>query len=72
MKCARCGKSLDKAFNFVGGLPIGPKCWDKLASKPAKFQHIKATPSEGQIELFERATVPIPIGDSLDLPSLLG
>jgi hypothetical protein len=40
MKCARCGKPLDKAAAFVGGNPIGPKCWDKMRDKPTRIPRI--------------------------------
>lgn len=40
MKCARCGKPLDKAAAFVGGNPLGPKCWDKMRDKLTRIPRI--------------------------------
>lgn len=34
MRCAMCGREMDKAEAWVGGLPIGPKCWQKMGDKP--------------------------------------
>ena len=34
MKCAMCNREMDKAAAWVGGLPIGPKCWQKMGDKP--------------------------------------
>ena len=34
MKCAMCDREMDKAAAWVGGLPIGPKCWQKMGDKP--------------------------------------
>lgn len=38
MKCARCGREMDKAAAFVGGHPIGPTCWRKMGDKPSKVK----------------------------------
>jgi hypothetical protein len=29
-----CDREMDKAAAWVGGLPIGPKCWQKMGDKP--------------------------------------
>lgn len=51
MKCARCGRDMDKAAAFVGGNPIGPKCWEKMGDKSLKFKRIEVVKSD-QMELF--------------------
>lgn len=48
MKCARCNREMDKAAAWVGGHPVGPKCWEKMGNKPSKVprvytQHVKHT-----------------------------
>lgn len=34
MRCAMCGREMYKAAAWVGGLPIGPKCWQNMGDKP--------------------------------------
>lgn len=54
MKCARCGKPLDKPAAFVGGLAIGPKCWLKMTGKKTYIPRIYLQTGivENQGELF--------------------
>lgn len=59
MKCARCGREMDKAAAFVGGYPIGPKCWEKMGDKPLKFKRVEVVKSD-QMELFNADPIPTP------------
>lgn len=59
MKCARCGREMDKAAAFVGGHPIGPKCWEKMGDKPLKFKRVEVVKSD-QMELFNADPIPTP------------
>ena len=34
MRCARCRRKMDSAAAWIGGLPVGPKCWQKMVDKP--------------------------------------
>ena len=34
MKCVMCDREMDKAAAWIGGLPVGPKCWQKMGDKP--------------------------------------
>ena len=34
MKCVMCDREMDKAAAWVGGLPVGPKCLQKMGDKP--------------------------------------
>ena len=38
MKCVMCDREMDKAAAWVGGLPIGPKCLQKMGDKPTKVR----------------------------------
>ena len=38
MKCVMCDREMDKAAAWVGGLPIGPKCLQKMGDKPTKVK----------------------------------
>lgn len=55
MKCVRCNRDMDKAAAWVGGYPIGPKCWEKMGDKPAKvpsiYLQLRAT-DDDQPDLF--------------------
>jgi hypothetical protein len=33
-----CDREMDKAAAWVGGLPIGPKCLQKMGDKPTKVR----------------------------------
>lgn len=62
MKCARCGKPLDKVFHLIGGNPIGPKCWDKMADKPRRIPKVylvvQNLMDDSQKELFDETPNP--------------
>ena len=51
MKCDRCGREMDKAAAWVGGNPIGPKCWEKMGDKPVKFRIVPVEKSD-QLDLW--------------------
>lgn len=51
MKCAMCNREMDKAAAWVGGLPIGPKCWQKMCDKPT-IVHVHVVRND-QPELFD-------------------
>lgn len=57
MKCARCGKELDKPAAMVGGQPIGPKCWQKMGHKthklPRVYLPVKSLLDDNQKDLFD-------------------
>ena len=54
MKCARCGKSMDKAAAFIGSNPIGPKCLEKLGDKPLKISFNKSKHDDNETpDLFQ-------------------
>lgn len=59
MRCARCGREMDKAAAFVGGHPIGPKCWEKMSDKPLKFKRVEVVKSD-QMELFNADPISTP------------
>ena len=51
MKCVMCDREMDKAAAWVGGLPIGPKCLQKMGDKPTKVKgHVVRN---DQPELFD-------------------
>lgn len=46
---------MDKAAAWVGGYPIGPKCWEKMGDKPAKVPSIylqRRATDDDQPDLF--------------------
>lgn len=46
-----CDREMDKAAAWVGGLPIGPKCLQKMGDKPTKVKgHVVRN---DQPELFD-------------------
>lgn len=51
MKCARCGREMEKAAAWVGGHPFGPKCWEKMGDKPLKFRLVTVEKSD-QLDLW--------------------
>lgn len=57
MKCARCGREMDRAAAYVGGNPIGPKCWEKIGDKPAKvprlYLPLYRLTDQNQFDLFD-------------------
>ena len=53
MKCARCGRGMDRAAAFVGGLPIGPKFWKKMGHIASTKRHVRVVVTEeNQLDLF--------------------
>lgn len=46
---------MDKAAAWVGGYPIGPKCWEKMGDKPANVPSIylqRRATDDDQPDLF--------------------
>lgn len=39
MRCVMCNKEMDKVAHWVGGYPIGPKCWERRYGKKLKIAH---------------------------------
>lgn len=67
LKCARCNRSMDSAAAWVGGLPIGPKCWEKMGDKPVKLPHLNLFKSvrNEQKGLFDELLTDRDGGDSM-------
>lgn len=68
MKCARCGREMEKAAAYVGGNPIGPKCWEKMGDKPAKvprlYLPLLLLADPDQFDLFEDEYGPVRRNDN--------
>lgn len=65
MSCARCGKGLDNPAAWVGGNPVGPKCWQKMGGdKPLKIPRVYRVMTslldENQKDLFDDSDVCLP------------
>lgn len=39
MKCGMCGKEMDSAFSWIGGVPIGPTCHKRAFGKQYTLRH---------------------------------
>lgn len=68
MKCARCGREMDRAAAYVGGNPIGPKCWEKMGHKTAKvprlYLPLLRLADPDQFDLFEDEYGPVRRNDN--------